>query len=174
MRKSEPGDHEMHMKVAFKHGCLNRSSGIGLAAVVAFALLPGMIAAKTSQLRPQKMQTRFLATSICMRETWGTNEDDYLAEIVPHEGADPLLIRVVDEYPNLELPLSNDLLTSRIGSTLRVMRDFGCDIPYSQMQLRTASGDPMAILPERLGYQPTLDRTPSAGQMLPCYRTVRR
>ena len=104
----------------------------------------------------------------------GMNLDVYLAQIIPHEVTDPQLIRLVDEYHNLELPLSKDGLTSTIRTTLRIIRDTRCDTSYLQTQFRTGPGDSMAILPERLGYQPKFERTPSIGEMLLCDRTVRR
>jgi len=58
------------MKATFKDSYLICSSGIRVAALVVFAIFPGIIAAKTSQLRPLKIQTHFLATSTCIREAW--------------------------------------------------------------------------------------------------------
>lgn len=145
-----------------------------IATVVAFAILSGIMAAKTPHPHTVKAQTRFFATSTCIRGTWGTNQDTYLAEIVPHDEREPHLVRLIDEYPNLLPPLSIESLTSTAGTTLRILRDRSCDVPYGRMQLRTAPGDPIAILPERLGYQPQMDRTPVPGTNLPCYRTVRR
>jgi hypothetical protein len=144
-----------------------------MATVLAFAILSGIAGAATAHLRPMKTQTRFLATSTCIRGTWGMNQDIYLAEIVPSGGNEPLLVRMIDEYPNLQLPLSVDRLNSTAGSLLRIKRDMQCDVPYTRMQLRTAPGDPMAILPERLGYKPELGRTPGPNEVLRCYRTVR-
>lgn len=100
--------------------------------------------------------------------------DVYLAEIVLHKGSEPVLARLVDEYNNLDAPISVVALTSATGATLRVRRDRQCDMPYAQMQLRTAPGDPMAILHERLGYQPQLSQTPQPTELLPCYRTAWR
>lgn len=149
------------------------NGGIRIAVVIAFVLLPGIAAARSPHPRPLKAQTRFLATSAFIRGTWGTNQDIYLAEIIPHAGDKPLLVRLIDEYLTFQLPLSVDSLTSTTGTTLRIMRDVRCDIPYSQMQFRTAPGDPMAILHERLSYQPHMDKTPQSDTVLPCYRTVR-
>jgi hypothetical protein len=132
-----------------------------------------MVAARTSHIRPFKARTHFFATSTSIRGTWGTNQDIYLAEIIPHEGSLPVLIRLIDEYLTFQVPLSVDSITSTTGTTLRIIRDVRCDIQYSQMQLRTAPGDPMAILHERLGYQPQLSRTPAPDEVLYCYRTVR-
>ena len=124
--------------------------------------------------RGQKARVRFPATSTLVRGTWGQNEDTYLAELSLSHDTESALVRLVDAYPNEAPPLSREELTSQPGTVLRVNRDSQCDRPFAQMLLRTAPGDPMAILPERLGYRPPMDRTPEPNELLPCYRTVRR
>lgn len=142
--------------------------------LILVALWPAISAARPSHPRAFKARTHFLATSTSIRGTWGLNMDVYLAEIVLHKGSEPVLARLVDEYNNLDAPISVVALTSATGATLRVRRDRQCDMPYAQMQLRTAPGDPMAILHERLGYQPQLSQTPQPTELLPCYRTAWR
>jgi hypothetical protein len=83
-------------------------------------------------------------------------------------------VRLIDEYLNLFPPIPAEVLRSQSGTVLRVTRDPQCDRPFGEILLRTAPGDLMAILPERLGYQPALDRTPASGTVLPCYRVLRR
>ena len=124
--------------------------------------------------RVEKARLRFLATSTILRGTWGNNEDTYLAELLSSDGKDPVLTRLVDAYPNEAPPLSQAILTSDQGTIVTVRRDAACDLPYDELLLRTAPGDPSAILPERLGYTPQLDHAPEPGAILPCYRTVRR
>jgi hypothetical protein len=142
--------------------------------VIIFAsVIPGITEAKSPHLRPFKAHTHFLATSTCIRGTWGLNRDVYLAEIMPDKQSEILLVRLIDEYRNLDPPLSVDTLTSATGTTMKIRRDAQCDIPYVQMQLRTAPGDPMAILHERLRYQPQLGRTPAPTDIIPCYRNIR-
>jgi hypothetical protein len=148
--------------------------GIRAAIVIVFVILPGIGAAKSPRPHPFKAHTRFLATSTCMRGTWGLNLDVYLAEIATEKGSEPVLVRLIDEYRNLDPPLSVGALTSVTGTTLRFRRDRQCDMPYAQMQLRTAPGDPMAILHKRLVYQPQLPKTPEPNEMMPCYRTMRQ
>jgi hypothetical protein len=143
-------------------------------AVTVLAVLPGTMRGESHRSRPFTARTRFLAASTCIRGTWGLNLDVYLAEIAPQKGSEPVLVRLIDEYRNLDPPLSVDALTSAEGTTLRVRRDRQCDMPYNRIQLRTAPGDPMAILHEKLGYQPLLSRTPQLNEVLPCYRMVRR
>jgi hypothetical protein len=122
----------------------------------------------------QKARVRFLATSTLLR-TWGApNEDTYLAELTLTTKDDPLMVRLVDSYPNMASPLSKGTLTSAEGHILKVRRDINCDRIYGKMILRTAPGDPMAILPERLGYQLSIDVVPASEMILPCYRLVRR
>jgi hypothetical protein len=120
-----------------------------------------------------KAQVRFLATSTEIRGTWGTNEDTFLVELQPVHHGELQLVRLLDEYPNPYPPLPVEILKSQSGTVLRVRRDAQCDRPFGEILLRTAPGDPMAILPERLSYQPQLDRIPEARKLIPCYRTVR-
>jgi len=143
-----------------------------MAAVIALLVLSGIASAKTRQPRPVKAQVRFLATSQSIRGTWGANEDVYLAEIAVSVG-DKTLVRLIDKYPNLRSPLSTDSLTSTSGTILLLRRDTQCDMPFGKIQLRTAPGDRMAILPVKLKYQPQLLKNPEPNEILPCYRTVR-
>ena len=122
----------------------------------------------------REARVRFLATSTLIRGNWGPNEDTYLAELSADKDKERVLIRLVGAYPNEAPPISREDLTAPSGVTLRVRRDFDCDRSYRQTILRTAPGDPLAILPERLGYRPQLGWTPQPGARLPCYRTVRR
>ena len=126
------------------------------------------------RIRVQKARVRFLATSTFVRGTWGYNQDIFLVELTPVRNGELLLVRLIDEYPNLFPPLPAEVLKSQSGTVLKVKRDAQCDLPFGQVLLRTAPGDPMAILHERLGYQPQMDRTPEARTLLPCYRTVRQ
>jgi hypothetical protein len=122
----------------------------------------------------QKARVTFLATSTLIRGTFGPNEDTYLAELSLDKDSEHVLIRLIDAYPNEAPPLSQQDLIAPSGITLRVRRDFECDRPYGQMIIRTAPGDPMAILPVRLEFQPQLERVPSSNARLPCYRIARR
>lgn len=121
----------------------------------------------------QKARVRFLATSTLIRGTFGQNEDTYLAQVFTARGNESHLIRLVDAYPNETPPLPLATLTSDSGTRLRIQRDPQCDRLYGEMLLRTAPGDPMAILLERLEYHPQLSWTPQPGTNVPCYRTVR-
>lgn len=147
---------------------------VRISAVIVLVILPEIAIAKSPHPSAFKAHTRFLATSTCIRGTWGLNLDVYLAEIVPIKGSDPVLVRLIDEYRDLDPPLSVATLTSPTGTTLQVRRDQQCDMPYGRIPLRTAPGDPMAILHERLGYQPQLSKTPDSHEVLPCYRVIRR
>jgi hypothetical protein len=123
----------------------------------------------------QKARVRFLATSTLVRSAWGgTNEDTYLAELTFTPADTAIVVRLVDSYPGPGSPLPNGILLSAKGPILKVRRDTDCDHPYSKIILRTAPGDPMAILHERLGYRPLMDMTPASDTILPCYRVVRR
>ena len=123
--------------------------------------------------RAQKSRVHFLATATLLRVTWGMNQDIYLAELVSKKADSSKLVRIVDEYPEFTSPLSHDVLTDQAGDVLRLLRDDSCDIVYAGMHLRTAPGDPMALLHERLGYQLNLQKTPDPDELLSCYRIVR-
>jgi hypothetical protein len=120
-----------------------------------------------------KAHVHFLATSTSVHSGLGTNQDVYLVEVTPHGADETILARLIDEYPPYRATLSSKLLTSPEGATLKIRRDRACDISFAQMPLRTAPGDPMAILPERLGFQPRLSNPVEPKEVLPCYRTVR-
>ena len=140
--------------------------------MISLVVAPDCIARQ--QVHIEKARVRFLATSWMVRGTWGLNEDRYLAEITSARNDAPILVQLIDIYPNESSPLSQETLTSQIGTPVRITRDTRCDIPFEQMAFRTAPGDPMAILPKRLGYQPRLARAHASGEVLPCYRLVRK
>jgi len=103
------------------------------------------------------------------------NEDIYLGELTFAKREDEhFLARVINQYSNWEPPIPAAVLKSDAGTSFYLVRDASCDIPYAQMQLRTAPGDPMAVLQERLGYQPRLNHAPAPGAVLPCYRVEAR
>jgi hypothetical protein len=105
-----------------------------------------------------KANIRFRAASTLFRTTWAVNSDTYLAELTSRKHGKTILVHLIDEYPNRFAPLSREIQLSTIGSVLRVYRDPACDLLYSQIVLRAAPGDLMAVLPERLGYKPILTR----------------
>jgi hypothetical protein len=121
----------------------------------------------------QKVRVHFWATSTFIRGSWGMNEDIYLAELRSPKQSESVLVRLIDTYPNTWSPLTHKILTSAAGTVLAVWRDTECDRPFGEILLRTAPGDLMAILPERLGYKPPLDQMPAATTVLPCYRVLR-
>jgi hypothetical protein len=140
---------------------------------VAFMFVSAISAVAAGHLHPLKARVRFLATSTSVHSSLGTNQDVYLVEVKPHGGIETIVARLVDEYPPYRTLLSSEILTSSEGSTLKIMRDKNCDRAFAQMPLRTAPGDPMAILPERLGFQPQLANAVDPENILPCYRVVR-
>jgi hypothetical protein len=142
---------------------VNRQATIRcLAATSLFILALSASALKRS--RDLKVRVRFLAY----------NQDTYLAELIPSGGNEEALVRLVDEYFNAAPPISHEALTSSTGTIFKVRRDAQCDLPYMDILLRTRPGDPMAILPERLGYEPTVNNGPNPGAIIPCYRAVRQ
>ena len=143
---------------------------VSLVAAIAISTTSG---ASWPHRNGQKARVRFLATSTLVRGTWGRSEDTCLAEVTFTSESDPLLVRLVDSYPNEAPPISGAALTSTSGTTFWMRRSTDCDRPYREMVLRTEPGDPQAILHERLSYQPQLARTHEPNQALPCYRTVR-
>jgi hypothetical protein len=133
------------------------------------------LAGAAPRIHPQKARVRFIATSTLYRTTWGMNEDIYLGELTFAKREDEhVLARVINQYSNWEPPIPAAVLKSDAGMPFYLLRDASCDIPYAQMQLRTAPGDPMAVLQERLSYQPRLNHAPAPGDVLPCYRIEAR
>ena len=125
--------------------------------------------------RTLKASVRFLSTSTSFRTGFGESQDVYLvaADLQPQSG-EWALARLVDEFPPYRTSLPSRDLQSGSPTTLCVRRDASCDVAYAQMRLRTAPGDPMAILPEPLGFIPILDQPARPTELLPCYRTVRK
>lgn len=152
---------------------LNRVSQIAPIIILFFSWSVAS-ASKRLHKHDQKANVHFLATSTLIRGTWGQNEDTDLAQLLLPKQSEAVLVRLVDAYPNEWPPLAREVLTSDAGAVLPVKRDAECDRPFGEILLRAAPGDPMAILPMRLYYQPPLDRTPAAGTILPCYRVLRR
>jgi len=145
--------------------------------VITFLALAVMImdtASAWPHHRGEKARVHFLATSTLIRGSWGQNQDTYLAQLYLPKRKDALLMRLKDTYPNEWAPLAREVLKSDTSTALFVQRDAECDRPFGEIVLRTAPGDPMALLPERLGYQPMLERIPTPGTILPCYQVVRR
>lgn len=93
---------------------------------------------------------RFLATSTLIHRTWGENEDTYLAQPLLPKQKRTVLVRLVNANATEWPPLARAIFTSDAGALLAVKRDATCDRPFGQMLLRTAPGDPKAILPQPL------------------------
>lgn len=128
------------------------------------------------QGKPTKMLVRFLATSTSVRISEGDSEDVYLVEVRSAKRIDGAMevARLVDRYPAYLPSLPLQTLRSTSGTVLHLVRDATCDTVTGQMPIRTAPGDPEAILPERLGYHVDLPAGYGPGADLPCYRLVRR
>jgi hypothetical protein len=124
--------------------------------------------------RAQKAKVHFLADGALLRGSWGFNQDIYLAELIGKKEPGRQLVRIVDEYSPDAPPLSHEVLVDEQGTGFRVQRDESCDVAYGTMHMRAAPGDPMAMLPGRLSYEPKLDQIPSVDAALPCYRIVRK
>lgn len=132
-------------------------------------------AGAASRIHPKKARVRFIATSSLYRTTWGMNEDIYLGELTfTKRENEQVFARVINQYSNWEPPIPAAVLKSESGMPLYLLRDANCDVPYAQMPLRTAPGDPMAVMQERLSYQPRLKNAPAPGDVLPCYRVEAR
>lgn len=125
-------------------------------------------------MHASRAHVRFLATSTSVRGSHSGSEDVYLADVaLDRQGNEEVLARVVDEYPPWQIAIPSAVLKSATGTQLRLMRDPECDVAYAQMPLRTALGDPIAILPVLLQFQPELPQPVQPEQILPCYRIVR-
>lgn len=123
----------------------------------------------------RKATVHFLAAGTMVRISWGVSEDTYLSTLTFSPQAEPLTVRLIDEYSEAYPALSREILTAPRGVVLRVRRDASCDSPFANMLLRTAPGDPLAALPERLSYRlPSNVVAPAPDATLPCYRVARR
>lgn len=142
-----------------------------------FAILLSLVVACPQlvgkSLKAKKGRVHFVATSTLLRNTWGMNQDTYLAFLRLPKVAEPVLVRLVDEYPALEAPLSHADLTSDLEVRIAVVRDDGCKGAFSQLLLRAAPGDLIALLNEPMQYRPNLEPAPTPDSILPCYRVVR-
>ena len=143
-------------------------------AFLALAVMTTDTAGAWQHQESEKVRVHFLATSTLIRGSWGLNEDTYLAQLYFTKQQSAVLVRLIDKYPNEWSSLSREALKSNASTTLFVKRDVGCDRPFRQMILRTAPGDPLATLPEKLGFQPTLEPQPAPEAVLPRYRVSRR
>jgi len=157
-----------------RESCVKSRLATRIMSMVAVLIMIATSVGASPHERALKAHLRFLATSTLIRNTWGRNEDIYLAELTLPSQPTPVLVRLIDNYPSEFPSLPTQTLASQVGTKLSVRRDAQCDIPFGRFLLRTVPGDPMAILPERLGYEPRLTRTPDAAEVLPCYRLMRQ
>ncbi len=146
---------------------------------IAFAaLLPLLCSApgnaKTEKVRPEKVTVSLVARSTAAHVSWGESQDVYLAEMRGAEGGAATWIKLVDEYPGTAVPLIRVAYYVQKDLALRVIRDSQCDAPLSQIPLRTAPGDAMAILAVRLSYSPMRSDLPGGAEQIPCYRNYRK
>ncbi len=148
-------------------------NGLNTAAIFIAITLVGNPAGAWPHHHGQKVRVRFLANSTLLRGTWGMNQDTYLAQLSFPKQSAPVFARLMDVYPNGWPPLARNVLKSNTGTILRVQRDEDCDRPFGEMLLRTAPGDLLAILPERLQYQLNLEDQPTPDSILPCYKVIR-
>ena len=125
--------------------------------------------------RPVRMKVLFVATSTSIRSSGGGgNQDVYLVELQPprHPGH-MVLARLVDNYADYASPIPRQILTSARPDILPLRRERKCDLPFEDIPLRTAPGDPRAILPMPLGFHSSLPVQPSPLQTVLCYRLAR-
>lgn len=147
-----------------------RSAWLGSLILLAL-ITPSMASAKSRKYILARV--RFLATSTVAHSSFGENHDVYLIEIdLPNESGTELA-RLEDIYPPYKSALRDAILRSSGSVRLKIKRDHSCDIAFGSMPLRTAPGNPSAILPERLGFHPYLAKAPNPKDVLPCYRTAR-
>lgn len=143
---------------------------LGNIVIVSFMTMPVASAKSPKYI---SAQVRFMATSTSTRSSFGENQDVYLIEVKPRDGSDPQLARLEDIYPRYRDGLSEAVLKSPGWDHLKLIRDHSCDTAFGAMPLRTAPGDPAALLLERLGFHPRLPVKPPLNEVLPCFRTVR-
>ena len=117
----------------------------------------------------------FVATSTSIHDSYSGSEDVFLAEAqIGRNTTPPILIKLVDQYPVYRVPISPQILRSTTGTWLHLRRDPECDVSFFEMPLRTAPGDPTAILAEPLVFRPQLPLSTTPDAILSCYHVVRR
>jgi len=131
-------------------------------------------ATASSEKKELRVRVHFLATSTSVRGSWFESQDVYLVGMLRSDTDTPSLARLIDQYPAYRRPLSTNILSGDGSVFLHLRRDPACDIAFAAMPLRAAAGDPMAILPERLDFNPKLPRSINAAEILPCYRVLKR
>lgn len=141
---------------------------------IAFCIAVIPLAHARHSKKPISADVRFLADSTIVRSEYGQSEDIYLVSLRARHSQEFILARLIDGYPPSRAPISMEVLTSNQTTAFHVRRDPLCDIEYGDMILRTRPGDMLAILPERLGFKPTLPNAEETDEVLPCYRVVRK
>lgn len=143
--------------------------------LVGAILLASAVADGQASPPSARVKVRFLATSTSVRTGEGESEDVYLVEISLSDRHDEVaLARLIDTFPSYRTAISPEILRSATTTVMRLRQDHNCDVHFGDMPLRTAPSDPMAILPERLGYDPPLSERIAPTQLIACYRIVRR
>jgi hypothetical protein len=134
----------------------------------------GLVLASTTTRRAIKTGVRYLATSTSFHSGVSESEDVYLVQInLLGSGGEVASARLVDEYPPYRAAIPSAILESAAGGKLMLRRDRGCDITFGWMPMRTAPGDPTAVIAEPLEDSPPVPRQVSDNELLPYYRTVR-
>lgn len=122
-----------------------------------------------------KAEVRLLADSTIIRSSYGANEDVFLVELpLERDESEVVLARLIDRYPPSGAPISPEVLTTEQPITLQVHRDRRCDVAYRDMVLRTRPGDPFALLPKKLVFEPALSPPVDPTSVLPCHRIIHK
>jgi hypothetical protein len=124
--------------------------------------------------KPTKYFVRFVASSTMVRQAWGGNQDVYLVELKKTSKDPPFLAKLVDEYTGYERAVPNALLVSDGTSRIKARRDPACDVRYADMPKRGAPGDPAAVYPVPMSFEPHLSLPIEGDSVIQCYRLVRR
>lgn len=158
-----------------------RRSGVGMVVKhcslisLAMCFLGAHLALAKRSDKPIKIEVQFLADSTIVRSSYGENEDVYLVKLTAERGgSEAVFARLIDRYPPSGVSIPSEVLASEQQTRFEVHRDRHCDIAYRDFVLRARPGDPLAILPERLGFKPELSPPISPTDVLPCYRVVRK
>ncbi len=135
-------------------------------------LLLGILLANPAFAGGNKAGVRFVAQSMSFRTTWAYSEDVYLVEIHPSKNGQPYYGKLLDAYQGLGRPLPLQMVTSKSPITMKIARDSSCDVRYGNMLIRSAPGDPVALLPGKFTYESSETKSIPKDTMIPCYRTV--
>jgi hypothetical protein len=151
-------------------GGMVRSSFVAICVIAATCLPMGWASSKTrqpafgNQSTPVKATVTILALSSSSRQTFAGNQEIYLADLLV-KGGEHQFVRLIDQYPGFGLPIQLSLIKNRTVFMLQVTREPECDLPGSEIYLRTSETEIF-----NGGVRDTLASHKT--ETVPCYKTL--